>query len=365
MKFMIFTQPDDNHAVIVELALKSLGHDVRLLFSADQPSLLSHSVWINKEHIVWKSSDIKKQLKLGEYDVVWFRRPHKPVIHKHVIHSQDYGFAERENRLFFEGLTSWLSHQAWWVNPFLGARRTNSKLLQLWIARSSGLLIPKTLCSNSPNDIRRFLLSCKGRSAIYKPLCSHFWVESKFMKAAYTAAISMEDLPEDDVLQLTPGLFQERIEKAYELRVTCLGKHCVAVKVDSQSHPLGSVDWRAIPEHELQVSPYTLPQEIMFKLQTLMQKLGIVFGCVDMIVTPKKEYIFLEVNEQGQFLWVDEYCPEIQLLDRFIQFMLNRSFEFEWRSSKRIHHIEAYREATAQQVKAQLEQHVNVDKSLI
>jgi hypothetical protein len=44
MKFLIYTQPDDAHAVMVQLALEALGHEVRLWFSADQPSRLAHSI---------------------------------------------------------------------------------------------------------------------------------------------------------------------------------------------------------------------------------------------------------------------------------------------------------------------------------
>ncbi|MDP1615652.1 MAG: hypothetical protein Q8L68_07620, partial [Methylococcales bacterium] len=153
MRFMIFTQPDDAHAVMVQLALIESGHQVRLFFTADQPSLLSHSIWMDASQTGWRSSDIKTLLKLNAYDVIWYRRVHLPLIKKEDSHPDDYQFVARENRLFFEGLTTWLSHQAWWVNPALAARQANSKLLQLFLARSCGLKIPKTLCSNTPQDI--------------------------------------------------------------------------------------------------------------------------------------------------------------------------------------------------------------------
>jgi hypothetical protein len=36
----------------------------------------------------------------------------------------------------------------------------------------------------------------------------------------------------------------------------------------------------------------------------LMDRLGLVFGSIDMIVTPDGEHVFLEVNPNGQFDWV-------------------------------------------------------------
>jgi len=38
----------------------------------------------------------------------------------------------------------------------------------------------------------------------------------------------------------------------------------------------------------------------------LVEKLGLVFGCIDMIVTPRGEFIFLEINPNGQWLWIEE-----------------------------------------------------------
>ncbi|MEJ2669125.1 MAG: MvdD family ATP-grasp ribosomal peptide maturase, partial [Gammaproteobacteria bacterium] len=36
-----------------------------------------------------------------------------------------------------------------------------------------------------------------------------------------------------------------------------------------------------------------------------MDLLGLNFGCIDMILTPDDEFVFLEVNPNGQWLWVE------------------------------------------------------------
>ncbi len=56
-----------------------------------------------------------------------------------------------------------------------------------------------------------------------------------------------------------------------------------------------------------------------------MKKLGLVFGCFDFIVTPDNEYYFLEINEQGQFLWIEEVNPDIKMLDAFVNFLINKN----------------------------------------
>ena len=37
-----------------------------------------------------------------------------------------------------------------------------------------------------------------------------------------------------------------------------------------------------------------------------MERLGLNYGAIDMIVTPDGRYVFLEVNPQGQCQWIEE-----------------------------------------------------------
>jgi hypothetical protein len=60
-----------------------------------------------------------------------------------------------------------------------------------------------------------------------------------------------------------------------------------------------------------------------------MRRLGIVFGCFDIVVTPAGEHVFLEVNEMGQFLFVEHYAG-IPLLDAFSSFLIDGSQDFSW-----------------------------------
>ncbi len=48
------------------------------------------------------------------------------------------------------------------------------------------------------------------------------------------------------------------------------------------------------------------------------------FGAIDIVVTPTGEYVFLEINQMGQFLWLESLNPDFRLLDIFIRFMLSK-----------------------------------------
>ena len=62
-----------------------------------------------------------------------------------------------------------------------------------------------------------------------------------------------------------------------------------------------------------------------------MNSLGIVSGSFDFIVTEDGEHVFLEVNEQGQFLWLEDLCPDLLLLDAFCAFLTSGDKNFAWK----------------------------------
>jgi hypothetical protein len=72
----------------------------------------------------------------------------------------------------------------------------------------------------------------------------------------------------------------------------------------------------------------SLPENVLARCRVLMRKLGILFGCFDFIVTPDGEYVFLEVNQQGQFLWKEHLCPSLKMLETFCQFIANPGRDF-------------------------------------
>ena len=53
------------------------------------------------------------------------------------------------------------------------------------------------------------------------------------------------------------------------------------------------------------------------------------------ISTPSGDYVFLEVNEAGAFLWLEERLPELHLLDAFCEFLRQGTIAFEWTASTR------------------------------
>jgi glutathione synthase/RimK-type ligase-like ATP-grasp enzyme len=327
MRFLIPTYPGDVHAVEVALALEERGHEAVQWYGSDFPILQSASIELRQEHVEWTLQGAGLSGGHPPFDVVWMRRPTSPVLPEG-LHPGDVPVARRECHEFLNSLYLLVAPEAFWVNPPGSSQGAEFKAVQLREAVQAGLTIPPTLMSNEPARIRQFLTEFRGR-AIFKPFYIAQWNREQGVAMMLTSDVSIEELPEDGTLRLTPGIFQAKIPKAHELRVTIMGEHLVTARLYSQEVEAARTDWRAAGAR-LRIEPGLLPPPVAEACLRLMRRLGIVFGCFDFIVTPEGEHVFLEVNPAGQFLWVEEANPDIPLLAPFIEFLQARRRDFRW-----------------------------------
>jgi hypothetical protein len=330
---LIATYPNDIHATVVADALAARGHEAVLWQGADFPTRQQVSFSIaDGGDASWEISG--PQVKITSrtaIDVVWLRRPVTEPVLPREMHPGDRIVAQRECSIFSRNLWQLIAPDAFWVNPLGSRQSSNAKPIQLKEALAAGLTVPPTLCSNDPDRIRAFLDRYAGRT-IYKPFYPAQWLKESGSALTFTSNVELADLPEDDILRLAPGIFQERIEKDYELRLTYMGDHLVAAKLLSQDVPGAQLDWK-LAFTNLRVLPAEVPRHVDRACRDLLRRLGIVFACLDLIVTPEGEYVFLEVNEMGQFLWVEELNPDLRLLDPFCELLVQRRVDFKWRRS--------------------------------
>ncbi|MDP9119959.1 MAG: hypothetical protein M3O15_01085 [Acidobacteriota bacterium] len=325
-RILILTEADDFHAVAVAEALQRKGGEVLLWATSDFPSRTDESVHYNGSGRKISITGSGLQLCDPCFDVVWRRRPAFVSDPESVLHPADRAFAEGECGVFRRSFLHLISPDAFWVNPIEGAARAGSKLLQHDAACRLGLQVPETLFSNSPTEIRTFLL--RRGELVYKAFSPVGWKTSDRCWLPFTARLTEESLVSDKILRLTPGIFQEVVPKLYELRVTVIGHRLFAARIFSQETERGKLDWRKSYD-ELRLEPATIPPLVADQCFALLDELGLVFGCFDFVVTPAGEHIFLEVNEMGQFLFVERYCA-LPLLDAFSEFLLQGTGDFGW-----------------------------------
>lgn len=327
---MIHTINGDHHAEIVGSALKLRGNRVFKWMGDDYPLGSTVSISISNEKCEL-SFDVKdEKISQERVDVVWFRRRMLPVAPP-IIDIRDSKFSTNELGLFDDAKNNFF-RESFWVNKESSARLCDLKPVQLREAVSAGLTIPKTLISNNSGDINKFI---KGTGVcIYKPLGGSIWNEGGVILKTYTAEVDCSDLPEVAILQSTPGIFQEKIVKAYDVRAQFFGDFYGAIKIESSSLCAGDLDWRIDQDSIRHCDLTELPKAVFYGCRRLMKKLRIVSGAFDFVVDKNGRWFFMEVNEAGQFLFVESWCEELPLLDAFCQFIEAANEDFVYNPSK-------------------------------
>ena len=237
---------------------------------------------------------------------VWWRRPSLPKLAA-TGDEGDISFALSEWTQFVEHLEIFIP--AKWVNMPSNNRAAKPKGRQLDIARQLGLRIPKTLITNDPCKVQEF--ASQGIALIFKSM------GESTSKLTATKPFLSSDLDRLGTLQNCPAIFQERIDAQLDIRVTAIGGVLYAVEIESQQG-YSTLDWRF--DHDVPFNPHRLDSETEDRLKQLLQKLGLVYGAIDLRLTPQGEYVFLEVNPNGQYLFA-EILAGVPLSEKMADFL--------------------------------------------
>jgi glutathione synthase/RimK-type ligase-like ATP-grasp enzyme len=315
MKIVILARENDNHTAPLKWALGQAGYEVICWAGVG---------WATERQASVSFSE-KTQLTLGSHtlgtgDVVWIRRPEQPIQNPKVAES-DKMFAEEEYR--------WFNHSIMYLleilpircfNKYSASRFVNNKSVQLLLARSCGLNVPHTLMSNSPAEVRTYVQQNPART-ICKVFSPHIWrkEDSGAVAVTETFEISHETLPADEVLTYAPAIYQQMVVKKFDVRLVLLG---TAVYSCALHNPKGAIDWRQdVSQGLVQVESIETPADVEKAVLAFAAKSGISYGSFDFAVDGEGRWWFLEVNEGGQFLWLDTFNPEIHVQEKFLAFL--------------------------------------------
>lgn len=297
---LLVTMSLDPHTDLVVDALREIGAP---FFRYNTDLADQYAIEISLDGGSLLSRKTNKIVHLETVRSVWVRRRAVPSSLKDVADGY-IKYLDEQWKLFTEILLSAIDNKVLWVNHPLSYEVAKNKLHQLMVAREVGLTVPNTCITNNPATLA--LLVEKQGKVLYKPVSSSVIDDGKV--AIYANLIDVDTLPSSEVidgLAVSPSIFQSYIEKQYELRITIVASKVFTARINSQDSEISHVDWRRYDFDHVRHEPVDLPKEVEQKCLALMNKLNLQYGAIDMIVTPNNEYVFLEINANGQWAWIE------------------------------------------------------------
>jgi glutathione synthase/RimK-type ligase-like ATP-grasp enzyme len=254
--------------------------------------------------IILDSRDI---VEIETVKSVWHRRP-RPANVASITHGGVERFIRDEaNAALWSFYTT---SDAFWMNPPLigSALLEHNKLLQLQMAAELGIQVPDTIITNDASELIEFCRRKGGEIAVKLLKGNHFKRASDEQQMlAYTQRMNEAALQErKDAIALAPVFAQEYVEKDYELRITFVAGQLFSCAIYSQTSDRSRTDWRRYDLENVKHTKYDLPPKIGNLLIRLMAKLRLNYGAIDMIRTPDGSYVFLEVNQAGEWHWIEQ-----------------------------------------------------------
>ena len=305
MTVLIVTRSDDNESVkmVAECLRERGGRAFR--FDTDRfPAGVRLIAQYGRGAECLSLSTDEDEVDLREVTAVWHRRLNVAGRLPREMDRQLLMASVGESRATVMGLLAALG--VFRLDPEHNIRRAEHKQLQLARAREFGLDTPRTLITNDPRAVREFAPTCPG-GLVVKMLSSFAVYDAEGREhVVFTNPVAPADLEDLEGLRLCPMTFQERVEKALELRATVVGRRVFTAAVDSQASERAAHDWRRdgvglVEEWE----PYRLPRAVERRLLRLMDSFGLNYGAADFILTPDGRHVFLEVNPAGEFFWLE------------------------------------------------------------
>ena len=168
----------------------------------------------------------------------------------------------------------------------------NSKLWQLEQIRAHGFLVPPTLATTSPDQVRAFW--AEQGELIFKSLSG---VRSRVTRLRPDQAGRLDDVA------WCPTQFQRRI-KGRDHRVHVVGEQVFACEVRSEADDYRYAAHQSLADAELRATE--LPAAVARRCRTLAAAMGLVVAGIDLRRTPRGAWYCFEVNPSPAYSYYEQ-----------------------------------------------------------
>lgn len=253
-----------------------------------------------QENYSWSSCQTDNLRRFARAKVGWFHNSGRYSISRS-LEGHGRELALRECDGFWEGIG--LAIDCDWVNHPQYLILSSRKLGQIAMATRLGIAVPETLVSNDPTEVVDFF--SKHQGAVVKSLANGYSVYRDEHLKLYSRFY--RQLPHEiaEGLRYSPMIFQRRISKLNELRVTCIDGACFGLIADTSDMEGENVDIRRL-DYKAEQGRFRgidVPDDISRASQMLMDKLKLSYAGLDWIQDADGDWHFLELNSMGAFKW--------------------------------------------------------------
>lgn len=253
---------------------------------------------------------------------IWHRRQRLNFVGQYSSSNFNiYNYIKKESDAVVKASEMFLKEQTDYVGSWI-KETENYKPYQLEIACKVGLKVPNTLITNSKEELLKFYK--KYKRIITKDIRYPVNINLKDQKLVSTGAFLVSNKMINHLNEkFAPMIFQEYIEKLYEIRVFFFKDDYYAMAIFSQNNEKTKIDFRNYDEEKPnRFVPVKLPIEILKKLKRFSKEYKLNTGSIDLIKSTRGNYIFLEVNPQGQLDWLSKNC-NYYIEKRIANFFIN------------------------------------------
>ncbi|HEX5461027.1 MAG TPA: hypothetical protein VFX20_13750 [Steroidobacteraceae bacterium] len=328
---LLLSEDLDYHGIAVRWGLEQLGVSADWWVRSSFPVESAISIGVGKNGDDYEVIDGNRVAFTEDaYGAIWNRRGKTPTVSARLTRT-DRVVAKAESSFLLTGMVSVLEQRnasGLIVNKAAAGERINSKVPQLVTARKVGFTVPATLISNEPGRIREFCEELQG-SVVVKQHIPFVWrLKDGRLALPGTRAIRSDDLKDDEPLSAAPMIYQQYIPIEHEIRVTVFCANVFAIlRTRSGVNKWGFCD---IKYEDSTSRAIELPPRLRNKCLEFMRQAGLVFAAFDIAISTDGGEYFLECNEAGQFLFLEEIVPEIPLLDAFCRFLASGDSSYKY-----------------------------------
>jgi glutathione synthase/RimK-type ligase-like ATP-grasp enzyme len=304
--FLIVSEADDLHALAVQSAVRQRGLFCNIIESNQLSGRESINYHVNNVQTAAMVRTSDGQLQdVNQVDAIWWRRfKSDQMIDISCLTADQVSLINNDCIGAIYGILN-NSFQGKWLSNPCATDLASNKLNQLSAAVEAGFTIPDTLISQSPQVVREFS-SKYERGVIVKPV-----VGTKG-PLLFTQMITEDHLSQEDSIRSSPSIYQEYISGDRHIRLNCFGDKSFAALIKTTD-----LDWR--PNLQVPICSWDVPNELQIKVRRVLDILELEMGIFDLKINLEGEIIWLEVNPQGQFLFL-EGITGYPLTERFVDF---------------------------------------------